>query len=129
MKTKTITYLAIMLVGYFLSRSLPFFEVLGVTPWLLFCALFIPYFGYWKALAICLIPGTVNIAINYQGISDLNRTMINGFTSLIPNIRNVMDPSALLFPVFVMIYVDEAVLLYVTFRALKKVGMFSRITF
>lgn len=131
MKSKTVTYLSIVFIGYFLSESLPFFNIMGVTPFVFFLGLFYEYFKV-KTFLIFLVASVWIILRSIFWLYDIAVTLANIVTNLAFNLTNIAI-SVPVFPLLILAYFlfvsENLFLIWAIHRGLKKVGIYKRINF
>jgi len=115
--------MAILFVGVFLSHALPYFELLGVTPFLFMCALFMDYFGAKKILPLFLVPTLFLDLFHLPSMIDLSKSMVAAFNYPWLN-GGEFVAIALLTKYFV-----DIILLFSIHKAFHKVGIYSHFQF
>ena len=104
LRIKTVLYLSIIASGWLLGLVFPFAQLFGVGPSTLFMAIFKPYFGWRKTLAISFFISTVAVAFAlpyFMGVSQGQRTGFAGWldwgkTQLSPQAENYNEALNLL---------------------------------
>jgi hypothetical protein len=106
-RIKSVTYLAIILAGFFTSLVFPIAEMTGIGFTTLFCALFLPYFG-WKnilkikavifiAVLIIGLPSFLAMTQNSLGIIEQTNRYIhslpNPYNEPLPELPDFVSPT------------------------------------
>lgn len=124
--SRSIIYMSLILIGCLLSESLPYFQILGLTPFSFFCALFLPYFGL-KTYLLVLSYWCFHLFRFFPSLYRLSDAMIESVTmTLAPTFPNfakvVLPPVAIIY--FLLMNI---ILVKYTSRALDKIGVYKRI--
>lgn len=129
MRSKTVIYLTYITIGFLLSRTLPFFQILNMSAFTFFCALFLPYFGKWKMLLINML---FLVEFYAESLPALQTTIF----SILQHLRDLGVPipisptvilvgCALSFPFILLAWLSELMAFH---KVLEKVGVYKRIT-
>jgi hypothetical protein len=87
-KLKTLTYVALIVGGFFASFLFPFLEVIGFGASTILSALFLPYLGWkniWKINTVLFCFSLLIILPNLQGYYSQMQSTIQGTNKMIEN--------------------------------------------
>jgi hypothetical protein len=88
MKLKTLTYVALIVAGFFASFLFPFLEVIGFGASTIMSALFLPYLGWkniWKINTVLFCFSILIMIPNLQGYYSQMKSTIQGANKMIEN--------------------------------------------
>jgi len=135
-QTRTIIYLTYLIIAILLSEALPFFKILGVTPFIFFSALFVQYFGFAKIILIYTLDYIFFTITNFQWLHEFSITLYNIPFDLFTSPSSPTSPSpffinpiSLLITVIFMLLFQNIIMIWLTHRALVKVGIYNRFQF
>lgn len=119
--------MAILFVGLFLSHALPYFELLGVTPLLFMCALFVDYFGVRKTALFFLVPTLLSDLLSLPYMVELSESMVSALNFL-PYF--LLENGGQLIAIALLTrYTADIILLFLIHKALHKIGIYNRFQF
>jgi hypothetical protein len=75
LRIKTVLYLSIIASGWLLGFVFPFAQLFGVCPAILFIAIFKPYFGWKKTIAISLAVSMLVATVSFGSAISLSQTL------------------------------------------------------
>ena len=122
MNSRETTYLSIILIGFILGHALPFFEFMGVTPFMLFLGLFLEYFGKKKIVALLSLAFCWRAITGFPWLYELCETMRNA-------VALPYDSLFIIATVYSLSMIMNLTMLFGIHRALKKIGVYNRIEF
>lgn len=125
MHVRTLIYLSYLVIGLLLSEALPFFRILGVTPFIFFCALFIEHFGFRKIIVISLIEYSFFVVRSFVWFNDFVIGLLGIAYSIIP-CPFFTSPYYWSISVIFLAALENIVMIWLVHRALRKLGIFKR---
>ena len=123
-------YLTYIIIGALLSEALPFFHILGVTPLIFFCALFVEYFGFRKILTIYITYHIFYIVRTFTWFNDFVISTVGIAQSMTPfNPFFYYPPYFYVATSFFIMTLQHILMVWLIHKALVKIGIYKRIQF